>query len=103
MQNRIIELRKILHEDNYNYYVKHAPRISDHDFDMLLKELQELEAQFPEMYDDNSPTQRVGSDIDTQFTQEAHNYPMLSLANSYSFSDIEEFDARVKKTIGNES
>ena len=103
MQKRIFELRALLHTHNYNYYVKHAPTISDFEFDTLLKELQDLEAQYPDLHDPNSPTQRVGSDIDTQFEQEPHDSPMLSLANSYSFSDIEEFDTRIKKALGDET
>ena len=102
MLERILELRKLLHEHNYNYYVKHAPTISDYDFDVLLAELQSLELQYPEHFDANSPTQRVGSDIDEHFVQEAHDYPMLSLANSYSLEELQEFDVRVKKVIGTE-
>lgn len=101
MHDRIIELRKILHEHNYNYYVKHQPQITDFEFDVLLAELQSLELKFPELYDPNSPTQRVGSDLDEHFVQEAHDYPMLSLANSYSLDELNEFDVRVKKVVGN--
>ncbi|MDR1761179.1 MAG: NAD-dependent DNA ligase LigA [Bacteroidales bacterium] len=100
MQQRIFDLRKALHEHNYNYYVKHAPTISDFEFDKLLAELQQLEQAYPEYADPNSPTQRVGSDIDEQFVHENHSYPMLSLANSYSFDDLREFDTRVKKGLG---
>ncbi|MCL2328787.1 MAG: NAD-dependent DNA ligase LigA [Bacteroidetes bacterium] len=97
---RIADLRKTLHEHNYNYYVKHDPTISDFEFDKLLAELQQLEQAHPECADPNSPTQRVGSDIDEQFVHENHSYPMLSLANSYSFDDLQEFDIRVKKGLG---
>ena len=100
MQQRILDLRKALHEHNYNYYVKHEPTISDFEFDKLLAELQQLEQAHPEYADPNSPTQRVGSDIDEQFVHENHSYPMLSLANSYSFDDVREFDNRVKKGLG---
>ena len=100
---RITELRKQLHQHNYNYYVKHNPVISDFEFDKLLKELQDLEKQHPEYFDPSSPTQRVGSDLSENFTQEKHEYPMLSLANSYSLEDLKDFDARVRKVIGNKA
>lgn len=102
MQQRILDLRKALHEHNYNYYVKHTPVISDFEFDKLLAELQQLEQAHPEYADPNSPTQRVGNDMDEQFVHENHSYPMLSLANSYSFDDLREFDNRVKKGLGME-
>ena len=92
---RITELRKLLHKHNYNYYVKSTPEISDFEFDSLLKELQELETLHPEYFDPTSPTQRVGSDLETSFIQVVHEYPMLSLANSYSLEDLQEFDSRV--------
>ncbi|MCQ2608339.1 MAG: NAD-dependent DNA ligase LigA [Bacteroidales bacterium] len=98
--DRIAELREQLHKHNYNYYVKNNPEISDYEFDALLKELQNLEAKHPEAYDPTSPTQRVGSDLSEGFTQEVHEYPMLSLANSYSMEDLREFDSRVRKAIG---
>ncbi|MFO7868726.1 MAG: NAD-dependent DNA ligase LigA, partial [Bacteroidales bacterium] len=103
MKERITELRTILHEHNYNYYVLHTPTISDQEFDALLYELEDLEAQYPELFDPNSPTQRVGNDIDLSFTQEKHTYPMLSLANTYSFEEIKDFDTRVKKALGVDS
>ena len=97
---RITELRNELHRHNYNYYVKHNPEISDFEFDKLLKELQDLEQKHPEYFDPASPTQRVGSDLDSGFVQEKHEYPMLSLANSYSLEDLREFDSRVRKLVG---
>jgi len=100
MQERILQLRKELHKHNHNYYVMHSPTISDFEFDKLLEELQSLEKDNPDLFDPNSPTQRVGSDIDTNFEQEAHINRMLSLGNSYSFEDIEDFDVRVKKALG---
>ncbi|MDA3882211.1 MAG: NAD-dependent DNA ligase LigA, partial [Bacteroidales bacterium] len=103
MKERITELRTILHQHNHNYYVKHRPIISDQEFDALLRELEDLEAQHPELFDPNSPTQRVGNDIDLSFTQEKHTYPMLSLANTYSFEEIQDFDTRVKKALGVDS
>ena len=87
--NRIDQLRKELHRHNYNYYVKNAPEISDRDFDMLMKELEELEMRHPEHFDPNSPTRRVGSDLSDGFSQAAHIYPMLSLANTYSIDEVD--------------
>ena len=83
-QERILQLRKELHEHNHRYYVLNQPVISDQDFDFLMHELQELEARHPEMADPNSPSVRVGSDINQNFRQVAHRYPMLSLANTYN-------------------
>ena len=79
---RILELREKLHEHNHRYYVLNSPVISDFEFDALLRELQELEALHPEMYDPNSPSLRVGSDITKEFKQVQHKYPMLSLGNT---------------------
>ena len=80
---RIDRLREELHRHNYNYYVLNAPEISDQEFDRLMYELQELEAKHPEYRDANSPTMRVGSDINKNFRQVVHRYPMLSLANTF--------------------
>lgn len=101
-KQRILQLRKELHEHNYNYYVLNQPTISDQDFDFLMHELQELEARHPEMSDPNSPTQRVGSDVNENFRQVAHKYPMLSLANTYSEQDVADFYNSVKKGLGGE-
>lgn len=90
-------LRHELEEYNYQYYVLSSPTISDYDFDMKLKELEKLEAEFPQFYDVNSPTQRVGSDLNQEFVQVEHQYPMLSLSNSYSEAELYEFDQRIKK------
>ena len=79
---RIDRLREELHQHNYNYYVLNAPVISDREFDMLMKELQDLESKHPEHFDENSPSMRVGSDINKDFTQVQHKYPMLSLGNT---------------------
>lgn len=98
-KERILELRHELHEHNRRYYVDNAPSISDMEFDMLMKELQELEANHPEMYDPNSPTLRVGSDLTKEFVQVAHKYPMLSLGNTYSKSEVADFFERVKKLL----
>lgn len=98
-QERILELRRELHEHNRSYYVLNSPTISDYEFDMLLKELQQLEEAHPEMYDATSPTLRVGSDITKEFRQVQHKYPMLSLGNTYSKSEVADFYDRVKKSL----
>lgn len=99
-RNRIEELRRVLHHYNYMYYVQNAPEISDREFDMLMHELQDLEARHPEMLDANSPTQRVGSDLSQDFRQVEHRYPMLSLANTYNRDDVREFYQRVSDGLG---
>lgn len=99
---RIDELRAELHRHNYNYYVLNAPEISDQEFDHLMYELQDLEARHPEYKDPNSPTMRVGSDLNKNFTQMAHKYPMLSLANTYSEADVADFYERVRKGLEGE-
>ena len=91
-----------MHEHNHNYYVLSAPTISDFKFDALLRELQELEDAHPEMFDPSSPTQRVGSDIAKGFKQVAHKYPMLSLGNTYSKSEVADFYERVKRALNEE-
>jgi DNA ligase (NAD+) len=96
---RIEMLRKELHEHNYRYYVLSQPSISDYEFDMLIKELNILEHEYPEFSDENSPTMRIGSDISAEFKQVRHKYPMLSLGNTYSREELEEFDKRVTKMI----
>lgn len=100
--DRIVELRKQLEYYNYLYYVKNAPEISDQKFDELMHELEDLEAKHPEMFDPNSPTQRVGNDTTNEFVQVAHKYGMMSLANTYSEQEIRDFDERVRKGIGGE-
>lgn len=97
IQKRIEELRVQLDEHNYNYYVLSQPTISDYDFDMLLKELEKLEKENPEFFDPNSPTQRVGSDLNKEFEQVRHQYPMLSLSNSYSEEEMRDFDQKIRK------
>lgn len=99
-EQRIIELRNELNRHNYNYYVLNRPEIGDQDFDMLLKELEALEARHPEMYDAASPTQRVGSDLTEGFVQVPHIYPMLSLANTYSIDDVDAWARRVDEALG---
>lgn len=97
-----MQLRQELHEHNYRYYVLNQPTIGDQEFDFMMHELQELEARHPEMADPNSPTQRVGSDISTEFRQVAHRYPMLSLANTYNEQDVADFYESVSKGLGGE-
>lgn len=99
---RIDELRKALDKHNYNYYVLNAPEISDYEFDMMMNELIALEKEHPEYADAASPTQRVGSDINRQFVQVEHQRPMLSLGNTYSIEEVEEFVARCKQMLGGE-
>ena len=96
---RIKQLREELHSHNYNYYVLNSPVISDMEFDHLMRELQDLEARHPEMYDENSPTMRVGSDINKDFVQVEHKYPMLSLGNTYSEEEFTDFYDRVRKAL----
>lgn len=99
VKEKIDQLRADLHRHNYNYYVLNAPEISDKEFDNRMRELQELEKEHPEYQDDNSPTMRVGSDLNKNFTQVAHKYPMLSLGNTYSESEVTDFYDWVKKAL----
>ena len=99
---RINQLRKELHEHNYRYYVLNQPTIGDQEFDFLMHELQDLEAKHPEMADPNSPTQRVGSDLNAEFRQVEHKYPMLSLANTYNEQDVADWYESVKKGLAGE-
>lgn len=99
---RIYQLRDELHRHNYNYYVLNAPEITDQKFDFLMRELQDLEEKHPECRDENSPTMRVGSDLNKNFQQVAHRYPMLSLANTYSEAEVADFYERVKKDLNEE-
>ena len=101
-EQRIAQLRQELHEHNHRYYVDNQPTISDYDFDMLMHELQDLEARHPELYDPNSPTQRVGSDLQQEFRQVTHRYPMLSLANTYSEQDVRDWYDSVSKGLAGE-
>ncbi len=101
-KERIYTLRKQLHEHNHRYYVENQPIISDQEFDMMMHELQSLEALHPELYDENSPTVRVGSDITKTFRQVAHRYPMLSLANTYNEHDVAEWYEQVSRGLEGE-
>ncbi|MCL2562207.1 MAG: NAD-dependent DNA ligase LigA, partial [Rikenellaceae bacterium] len=95
MKERIEQLRDALNRHNYKYYVENAPEISDRQFDALMHELQELESRHPEFADQNSPTRRVGSDLLSEFVQAEHRYPMLSLMNTYSIGEVQDFYNRV--------
>ena len=99
VKEKIEELRAELHRHNYNYYVLNTPEISDKEFDDMMRELQDLEQAYPEYKDDNSPTMRVGSDLNKNFTQVPHKYPMLSLGNTYSENEVTDFYERVKKAL----
>ena len=101
-ENRINQLQKTLNEHNYRYYVLSQPSISDFEYDQLMNELIELEKAHPEFSDVNSPTQRVGNDINRNFEQIPHAYPMLSLGNTYSREELTEFHNRIVKAIGEE-
>ena len=106
VKNRISELRDIINEANRRYYVDNAPSLSDYEFDMLLKELERLEKEYPEFASADSPTRRVGSDLKAEgvkkeFDQYPHKYPMLSLANTYDIPEIQAFADRAAKGIGN--
>lgn len=99
VKQRIDSLREELDQHNYNYYVLSHPTISDFDFDKKLKELTDLENQYPQYFDPNSPSQRVGSDLTKTFKQVTHKYPMLSLGNTYSEQEVKDFFDRVKKAL----
>ena len=94
---RIKELRVQLHKHNHNYYVLSQPTINDFEFDMMMNDLIALENKYPEYADENSPSQRVGSDINLEFKQVPHEYPMLSLGNTYSEEDVRDFETRIQK------
>ncbi len=101
-KQRIEQLRRELHEHNHKYYVLNQPDISDMEFDMMMHELQELEAAHPEMADPNSPTQRVGSDLSNGFKQVTHKYPMLSLSNTYNEQDVADWYDSVRRGLEGE-
>jgi DNA ligase (NAD+) len=101
IQNKIQSLRDELNQHNHNYYVLDKPTISDFEFDHLLKELQELETQHPEFFDENSPSQRVGGSITKNFNTVVHEHRMYSLDNSYSTEDLMDWENRIQKILGN--
>lgn len=102
-KERIEELRRLLHEHNRRYYIQNDPIISDQEFDALMNELQTLEQRHPELYDANSPTQRVGSDLNGNFEQVEHKYPMLSLSNTYNEHDVASWYESVKRGLKGET
>ena len=103
IKEQIERLRDELHEHNHRYYIEDAPVISDYEFDMLLKELENLESLHPEYAHPNSPTSRVGGNVTKSFSSVNHRYPMLSLSNTYSLEEIQEWIVRVGKSVSNVS
>ena len=99
IKEKIEHLRQELNEHNYNYYVLNAPVISDREFDRMMEELQQLEKEYPQYSDPNSPTQRVGNDINKAFTQVKHKYPMLSLGNTYTIEEVASCYERVRSGL----
>lgn len=102
IQAKIEALTQELNDYNYQYYVLAQPSISDYDFDHKLKELEALEAKYPEFRDPNSPTLKVGGDITQRFNTVKHRWPMMSLGNTYNEQELKDFDARVRKVIGDQ-
>lgn len=101
-KDRIIWLSKTINEHNHRYYVESSPSISDFEYDLLLQELVSLEKRYPEFKTDDSPTQQVGSDLQSGFQTLPHEYPMLSLGNTYNEGELRDFDERIRKALGNE-
>lgn len=99
-KERIEELRKVIEEHNFNYYVKDEPKISDYEFDQLLEELKGLEAKHPDLFDPSSPTNRVGGEITKKFPTKTHEFRMYSLENSYDEKDLVDWDKRLTKALG---
>ena len=97
---RIKELTALIDKYNYEYYMNSKSLVSDYEFDAMLRELQDLERQYPELASPNSPTKRVGGDVSKAFKQVTHRFPMLSLGNTYSIEEIEEFESRTRKLLG---
>lgn len=102
IQEKIAQLTQELNDYNYQYYVLADSAISDYDFDMKLKELEALEAEYPQFRDPNSPTQKVGGDITQKFNTVRHRWPMLSLGNTYNEQELRDFDERVRKAVGDQ-
>jgi DNA ligase (NAD+) len=96
-KERVDQLKELIEQHNYNYYVLNQPVISDFEFDLLMHELDTLEKKYPEYATADSPTRKVGSDITNAFKQYDHRYPMLSLSNTYSEEELRDFDTRVRK------
>ena len=97
---RVEELRSVIDDHNYYYYVLDDPRIPDAEYDRLFRELQRLESDYPELASDNSPTCRVGSAAETRFGEVVHRLPMLSLDNAFSDDELRDFDRRVRDRLG---
>ena len=102
-KEEIEQLREQLHQHNYNYYILNQPTISDYDFDQMMHRLEDLETFYPQYADANSPTQRVGSDLNQSFRQVPHKYPMLSLSNTYNEADVRDFYERVRNGLEGEN
>ena len=98
-QERILFLRKELNRHNHNYYVNNAPEITDREFDLLMRELEDLEKAHPEFDDPLSPTKRVGSDLTKGFEHVVHERPMMSLANTYSIDEVDDWFMRISKAL----
>ena len=96
-RQRIAQLTTLIDKYNYEYYMNDQSLVSDFEFDKLLRELQELEQQYPQLALPNSPTKRVGGEINKSFRQVTHRFPMLSLGNTYSIEEIVDFEARTRK------
>lgn len=103
IRTRVDELRSIIDDHNYHYYVLDDPRVPDAEYDRLFRELQKLEADYPELASDDSPTRRVGSAAETSFAEVVHRIPMLSLDNAFSEEELEDFDRRVRDRLGDDS
>lgn len=99
IEHQMRQLREFLNDCNYKYYVLAQPDISDYEYDVKMRELQDMEAQYPEFDDPDSPSHRVGDDRNQEFQQVEHRYPMLSLANTYSESELRDFDARIRRLL----
>jgi DNA ligase (NAD+) len=99
IEQQIYQLREFLNECNYKYYVLANSEVSDYEYDIKMRELQDLEAKYPEFDDPDSPTHRVGSDTNIEFQQVTHKYPMLSLANTYNEGELRDFDARIRRLL----
>ena len=100
IKEKIKQLREALHEHNYLYYILDAPKITDFEFDQMLKALKDLELKYPEFFVPNSPTQRVGGGVTKNFKTQAHRYPMYSLSNTYSKEELLQSVGRVEKVLG---
>jgi DNA ligase (NAD+) len=100
--HRILLLRKELEKHNHLYYVLSQPEISDFEYDLMMQELLALEKRYPQYRDENSPSLRIGSDLQQEFVQRNHNWPMYSLSNTYSYEELTEFDQRIRKQVGGE-